>query len=98
MPSPSEHKLTLADLEAVEKAHERGSRLGTRREFRDYYRQLAANHAVEMKQALAEALEVLESARRYRDHMWRTERPSGWLELHTRLNDFHENWPGLVKK
>lgn len=66
-----EHKLTLADLEAVEKAREliapstptywsAVSKIGAFEKCDQEFIALAANHAVAMKQALTEALEVIE--------------------------------------
>lgn len=81
--------LTLADLEAVEKAHERGSLLGVRREFRDHYRQLAANHAVEMSMALAEALSIYEAARNV-GHGGEHSCP-----ICDAMRAFRTRWPGL---
>lgn len=104
--------LTLADLEAVEKAGGEVARMRatpcmpeestaawiTLEDAKTVYHDLAASHAVEMGRALTEALEAIESVRRYRDRMWRTEQHTGWLEWHTLLNKFHENWPGLLSE
>lgn len=111
-----EHKITLADLEAVEKAGERAIArpwtlpedsesqntgywweqlpLSWNKGFEDHgdahYATLAANHAVEMKQALTEALGVIETLERTRL------KGACNCEICQDLAVFKRNWPGLM--
>lgn len=80
-----EHKLTLADLEAVE------TRLKYQKATRDrVLLKTELSHAVEMKLALVEALRVIEAA----DSLPFQE-PGTLGRL---VEQFRANWPGLVNE
>lgn len=79
-----EHKLTLADLEAV--GLMQWGRVGRK----------TVEHVVGMKQALAEALGVIEAAKGHAEYCG-SEQP-GDCSLCDNLAAFRRNWPGLMKE